>query len=165
MEIRAATEDDIEGIRRVARDAWEAAYLDIIGEREVDAAMDEWYSREYLERTLGAEDVGYFVAHEGDEVVGYAGGGPSDEVGIGVLSSIYVAPDRWGEGIGERLLEAVERHLDGLGMARMRAAVLADNEVGNAFYRARGFERIEEREADLLAGKTVPEYVYYREIE
>ena len=181
MEIRAATEGDIDAIRRIARDAWEAAYLDIIGQKEVDAAMDEWYSDEHVSGALAREEIGYFVAvdersssarrmesddaDEDGEVVGFASGGPTDEVGVGALTSIYVHPDRWGEGIGERLLDAVERHLDEQGSVRIRAFAMADNEVGNDFYRSQGFERVEEREADLFAGKTVEENVYYREIE
>lgn len=165
MQIRLAAASDVEAIQQVARDSWEAAYLDIIGRKEVDAAMNEWYSREFLETAIENEDVGYFVAVDDDAVVGYASGGPTDEVGVGALLAIYVRPERWGDGIGGELLSAVERHLDELGQTRIRAVVIADNEVGNAFYRSHGFEQIEEREADLLAGKTIAENVYYREIE
>lgn len=52
-----------------------------------------------------------------------------------------------------------------LGMERMRVEVFAENDVGNAFYRTHGFERVDQREFELFTGETFREYVYYRSIE
>jgi len=84
--------------------------------------------------------VGYFVAVD-DEVVGYASGSAGDTEGVGHLTSLYVHPKRWGEGIGSHLLDAVERFLAAVGIREVRIRVLADNDHGIAFYRSRGYER------------------------
>lgn len=41
MELRPATIDDTEAIRRVARRAWHAAYEDVLNEAAVDATVAE----------------------------------------------------------------------------------------------------------------------------
>lgn len=160
MRTREATVADVEAVQRVARASWEAAYLDAIGRREVDAALDEWYSRDALTRAFADESVGYFVA-EAEGIVGYASGRPR-ESGVGDLASIYVHPDRWGDGIGTRLLDRAEAFLAEHGMDRVQAVAIADNEVGTAFYRRHGFELVEEREAELFGGTTIAEHVYRR---
>lgn len=165
MEVRQATGDDIEGVQRVARRAWTAAYEDIVGRAEIDACMREWYSREFLEERLDASDLGYFVAVTDKEVVGYASAGPRKGDSEGQLFTIYVDPDHWGEGVGTELLAAATDHLAMLGMERMRVEVFAENDVGNAFYQTHGFDCVDQREFELFTGETFQEYVYYRRIE
>lgn len=165
MNVRAATTDDVAGIRQVAQRTWDAAYEDVVGREEIDAAMQEWYAPEAVERQVEAEDTGYFVAVEDDQVVGYASSGPSGVEDCGELYSIYVHPDRWGDGVGSRLLARTTAHLADLGFDRMRVAVLAGNDVGNAFYRRRGFELSEENEVELFTGEPFGEFVYHRTVE
>lgn len=53
-------------------------------------------------------------------------------------------PDRWGEGIGRRLLERAEAAVDDRGGDRMELGVMADNDRASAFYATAGFDRVDE---------------------
>jgi GNAT superfamily N-acetyltransferase len=83
------------------------------------------------------------------------------EDGVGGLGALYVDPDWWGAGVGTRLLAAVTAALRERGADRVEARVLAANEVGRAFYEARGFEPVTEATTTLF-GETVLEVTYAR---
>lgn len=158
--VRPADPRDVPGVQRVARRGWHAAYEDVLSAATIEAKLEEWYGqasiREYVER----EDVGYFVATADGQVLGYASGGPSEEGDdVGFLGAIYVDPDRWGEGIGSRLLDRVESFLADRGYERLRFRVLAENDVGTSFYRSRGYEVVEETETEL-GGEVADELVF-----
>lgn len=165
METRPATAEDAEGIRRVARAAWDAAY-DFLPPKEHDAAFKEWYSPERLAAETDADDVEFFVATADDDLIGFAHATATtdpDSVGEGELQSIYVAPDHWRNGAGTALLSDIEDRLDDRGFTRLKAPVFAENERGKRFLEANGFERIEDRVIDLFTGGTRQQYLYYHQ--
>ena len=108
--VHAATTEDLDGIRSVARVAWHEVYDDLLGERTVDRMLSTGYADDVLERIAGLEDVELFVAEVDDRVAGYASCDRTDTVGLGDLD-VYLYPDYWGEGVGERLLERGSGHL------------------------------------------------------
>jgi ribosomal protein S18 acetylase RimI-like enzyme len=111
-----------------------------------------------VERAVTDPSVGYFVA-VADGVVGYASGDAGDTEGVGHLTSIYVHPDRWGDGIGSRLLNSVERFLAAEGVRDVRLRVLAGNDDGIEFYRAQGYERESAQTAEM-GSRTYRELVF-----
>lgn len=144
--VRTAASADIPAIQRVAREAWHAAYGEFVPEPVIEEMLAEWYSDGAVERAVTADEVVYLLAEAGQSVIGYAsaGGDPETEPGTAVLSSIYARPDRWGEGVGSALLDAVIGRLRERGHERLRATILADNDVGRIFYDRRGFEQVAE---------------------
>jgi ribosomal protein S18 acetylase RimI-like enzyme len=178
MEIREATTDDVPTIRTLARDAWTEAYTDAVPDSVIEDAVSEWYAEDTMNRVIGDDEQVCLVAVEesearsasdetsgeqseprADEIVGFSHGATDN--GKGDVLRLYVAPDRWQEGIGTTLLEAMEERLAELGAETMQAMVLADNEMGNAFYEERGFEKTDEAETQL-DGDTRTENVYAR---
>jgi len=158
--VRPADSRDVPGVQRVARRGWHAAYEGVLSAATIEAKLDEWYDRATIRESVEREDVGYFVAEVDGQVLGYASGGPSDEGDdVGFLGAIYVDPDRWGEGIGSRLLDRVESFLADRGYERLRFRVLAENDVGTSFYRARGYAVVETTEAEL-ADEVLREFVF-----
>ncbi|WP_323191542.1 GNAT family N-acetyltransferase [Halostella sp. PRR32] len=158
VEVRPATTDDVAGVRRVAHAAWEAAYDDLLAAETREQCLSEWYSPVAVERAVTDTSVGYFVAVD-DDVVGYASGSTAGTEGIGHLSSIYVHPDHWDNGVGSHLLDAVEQFLAAEGVREVRIRVLAENDLGIEFYRARGYEREETQTAEL-GGRSYREHVF-----
>lgn len=162
FDVRAAAPDDGPAIRRVARDAWHAVYDDVLGTETVESVLDDWYDLDGLERSVVREDGRFLVAEADDLVVGFAQGVRGED-GPARLPRIYVHPDRWGEGVGTTLLGRIEAWLREADAERLRLAVVADNEVGNVFYETRGYEVVEEREAELFDA-TFAEYVREKEL-
>jgi ribosomal protein S18 acetylase RimI-like enzyme len=160
METRRAAEADIATIQSLARESWTKAYADTLPESVIEGAVSEWYAEETMNRIIGDDEQVCLVAtdDESGDIVGFAHGATDDE-GKGDILRLYVHPDRWNEGIGSNLLETIERELTDRGAKAVQAMVLADNEMGNAFYRGHGFEKTDEAET-RLDGTTRTENVY-----
>jgi ribosomal protein S18 acetylase RimI-like enzyme len=158
MEIRQATEADVATIQSLARESWTKAYADTVPESVIEDAVSEWYAEETMNRIIGDDEQVCLVATDDGDIVGFAHGATDDE-GKGDILRLYVHPNRWNEGIGSNLLETIERELTDRGAKAVQAMVLADNEMGNAFYEDHGFEKTDEAETQL-DGTTRTENVY-----
>lgn len=97
---------------------------------------------------LAAEHV--FVAEDEGEVVGVVVAGPDpDDYDRGHLSRLYVAPERWGGGIGSALYERAVEHLQGRGFDVATLWVLEANLRTRGWYERRGWQ---------LTGRRKPAY-------
>jgi len=137
MHVREATPGDASAVRRVADAAWHDAHASIVGTETVEEFLANYYDVADLRARYSDGDSTTFVADDG-EVVGYATGVPADDAYD--LAAIYVHPDRQGEGVGSRLVEAVESRAREAGYDTLRLVVMADNGSARGFYEARGFE-------------------------
>lgn len=193
MEIRPARTDDIEAIQTVARRSWEAAYRDVLGEDTVARTVAEWYSETSLRGAFDTPGTAFLVAvAEGERAADPAAGGDGggehgdergrddsagraegDVVGFchgvvqedeGDILRLYVDPDHWGEGIGTALYERLRDDLLDFNMKRIRANVLAENDLGASFYEGLGFEPTGEATV-TMGGEEHPERTYTREFE
>lgn len=86
----------------------------------------------------------YLVAEDAGQIVGFAYAGPfrlRAAYRYTVEDSIYVAPDRQGQGVGKRLLEAIIAECQALGLHQL-VAVIGDsaNAGSQGVHRACGFE-------------------------
>jgi ribosomal protein S18 acetylase RimI-like enzyme len=160
--IREATHDDVAAIQRVARESWHAAYDDILGAGTVESVVEDWYETERLRESIACEGGLFLVAVASEGIIGFAQTATSDD-GPAWLYRIYVRPDRWSEGVGSEMLDWIESWLRDTEADRLRLGVIADNEVGNAFYERRGYAVVEEREEELL-DVTFQEYVREKEL-
>ena len=161
--IRPAAFHDVDGIQRVARAAYHAAYDDYVDAAALDAQLDEWYSEDSVENRVLRDAATLLVAdHDAEGVVGYASGGPtppnadddgddgdgSEEVDDSssmdaMLYTCYVHPDHWGERIGHRLFTAIEDALRDRGFDRLTIPVLADNDRARQFYADHGYPAVD----------------------
>jgi ribosomal protein S18 acetylase RimI-like enzyme len=159
IDVRSATVADIDAIVDVAENAWYAAYGGVLDPTTIASAIEEYYGRELLEVAIERDEIAFYVA-EDDDVVGFASAERTwaDEV---ELHTIYVHPDRWGEGIGSMLLERVTAWANGEGVDRIACGVLAENVIGIGFFEACGFERGATMDAEI-AGEIHTEYEFER---
>jgi ribosomal protein S18 acetylase RimI-like enzyme len=157
MAIREGTDDDIEAIREVARRSWEADYPTIVSRETVTDRVDEWYASDRLADDVGRPRALVLVADEGGEVVGFSHAVLSADAGH--ILRLYVDPDHRERGTGGELLEATRDELFARGAEVVQAMVLTANELGNAFYRAYGFEQTGEG-TTTIAGEFHPEATY-----
>lgn len=164
MEIRPARSEDAGAIDAVARASWSAAYGEFLSAATIDATLAEWYDPAALRDGLDGHPCFFVAVADGgshgragdDDVVGFASAQP-DGGDAATLTRVYARPDCWGSGVGSALLARVAETL-APEIERLRAVVLAENEVGRAFYDARGFEVTESRTSEL-DGETVEEVV------
>jgi len=120
---------------------------------------------EQAERARGHVDdpeVVLFVADDAGEVVGMAlgeqalsddGSGPPVD-GLCHVSMVFVAPDRWGEGLGGRLVDALLEEVRRRGYERAQLWTQMGNARARRLYEGRGF-RPSEREKDEFGERIV----------
>lgn len=164
VQLRRATPADAAAVQRVARASWHAAHDEIIGADAVEELLDEWYDIDSLATSIDRAEAPMFVAVDEGDVVGFAQGGPSEDgPADAVVGRIYVRPADWGAGYGTALLERLFDALRADGHASVWLAVMADNDVGRAFYAKHEFEVHGERTVEL-AGRETQDLVLVRDL-
>lgn len=146
MTVRAATEDDLDAIRRVAERSWETDYPEILTRETVETGVNEWYALEQLTVELNHARTLLLVAEREGTVVGFAHATWSDAEDEGYILRIYVDPDHRRENLGRELLERTCGELSERDIERISAMVLSENGPGNAFYERFGFALVDESE-------------------
>ncbi|MFT4881950.1 MAG: ribosomal protein S18 acetylase RimI-like enzyme [Salinirussus sp.] len=159
MTVRAATADDVEVIKQVARRSWETDYPDILTRETVEAGIGDWYALDSLTTALARERTSLLVAEPESSVVGFVHAVRQAATGVGFVLRLYVDPDHRREGVGAALLDAVAEALSGDGLERIDAAVLSANGLGRTFYESFGFELADEAET-RIGGESYPECRY-----
>lgn len=139
MEIRRARVGDLPEVREVAERSWRETYRGILSPGEIQRLLDSWYSEPALRSSVRGDESTLFVAERAGECVGYGewgdrGSGPE-------IFRLYVAPGYWREGVGSRLLGALESEMGRRGVEAARLYVHRENEVGRSFWEKAGYER------------------------
>lgn len=137
MEIRIMGSEDIAQVSRVYALSWKTAYRGIIPQSYLDELPeDRWVSalKNSPFTSLVLLDRGRYV---GTSAFGEA----RDESlpGWGEIVSIYLLPEYFGRGYGQKLLDAVVSALAQRGYADIYLWVLADNLRARRFYEKNGF--------------------------
>ncbi|WP_410501715.1 GNAT family N-acetyltransferase [Exiguobacterium acetylicum] len=139
MKIREARLEDASAIARVHIDAWHETYQGIISDSYL-AQLSYAKRTKQWEQTLVDQRV--YVAVSGEEVVGFAQGGPSrSDAREGELYAIYVLRASQGQGLGKALFQRIADDL--AEYETMQVAVLRDNPACR-FYERFGGQIIEE---------------------
>ena len=138
--LRPGGPDDIEAAIAV----WRAANTARRGGRPIPPAREE-----QIRRAIAKPDAFLLVADDAGQVVGMAlgmqglaadGAGPPIP-GLCHPSLVFVAPDRWGQGIGGRIVDVVLADARRRGYDRVQLWTHADNVRAQRLYERRGFRR------------------------
>lgn len=160
MEIRDATVDDFEAVRRTAGASMHESYGSFLEPTRIDDALEQWYGADMLAAQIEGENALVFVAIEDDDVVGFVQAeivpGDTPE---GRILWLHVHPEARGDGLGSRLLVRAKDELLDRGATSITGVVLEGNDAGTAFYEGHGFTRAGTRAVDI-GGETHEEAVY-----
>lgn len=173
MHIRLANPDDAHAIATVHVRTWQHAYRGHMPEAFLDDLTPA--SRyAFWERVLPTMTPPWatFVAEDAGSVVGFCSVGPSRAAqepdadatasGTGEVYSIYVLPDRQGEGVGRLLLDRACDAMSAAGFADAILWVLAGNTPAITFYERMGWQDAGETKQEIVAGMTIEEQCYRR---
>jgi len=121
--------------------------------------------RRFLEEP-GPRDVN-LVAEDG-KIVGLFHAGPERDEGAGPdtaeIMMIYALPGAWGTGVGRGLMTAGLDGLRSAGFADVTPWVLDSNDRARRFYERAGFATHGATKDDVMAGTTIREVRYRREL-
>ncbi|UPM41661.1 GNAT family N-acetyltransferase [Halocatena salina] len=160
--VRPATKRDIDAIQRVARSSWQASHAPLVGTEASPSFFEQEYDKARI-RAKVTNDAGQFeVAVDEDGVVGFAAAAPLNQSPLTFgLSWLYVHPDHWSEGIGQRLHTTVQRAIEQRGGERLRLGVLAENERAIRFYEHAGYTHHGDYYDDRIEARG---YLYVKEL-
>lgn len=116
------------------------------------------------EASLTADSAFLAIAEDGGQVVGLASGmqGLADDgrgppiPGLAHISAVFVAPERWGEGIGQALVDLVMEQARSRGYQRVQLWTHADNRHARALYEGKGF--VASGREQVLDGRSIVHY-------
>ncbi|MFB6184384.1 MAG: GNAT family N-acetyltransferase [Haloarculaceae archaeon] len=146
MNVRQAVLADRPAIRDVARRSLTHSYE--LDDAAIVHAIEEWYSEDRLATKLDDDHRLILVAEVDGQVVSFSESEFGNSGGANVLW-VHVDPAYRGQGIGPDLFDETERTLREMGATHLSASVLAHNEVGNEFYRERGFDLVDQYEVEI----------------
>ena len=147
LEIRPAEERDVEGIQRVAREAWNQVYADVFGDEERRRVMEHSFSRRALLEDVGRHSSFFFVAAAEGGVVGFAE--LVIEGSCGEVVRVAVLPEWQRRGIATALLHRGFAVLAAAGAGTVTAAVEPEDEACRALFERQGFTGTGEPLSDL----------------
>jgi GNAT superfamily N-acetyltransferase len=162
IEVRRADKEHINGIIRVCSEGYRDTYMETHTAEYIERIINEFYNYERVQNEVTHASQGWdgwLVALEEGKVVGAIGGGliSPEESEIFVF---YLDPNRRGEGIGTRLLEALTEIQKSKGATKQWVSVAKGNTKGIPFYKAREFKFIQEQIS--FANTEEEEYISFR---
>lgn len=142
--IRKAKKQDLQQIQQVAKSSWMDTYENIIPIDVQEQFLQSAYSDDMMVRRL--ENTLLLVAEDAEQIVGFANFSPVKDDKT-ELAAIYLYPAYKGKGIGTALLQKGIRLMEDI--KEITLHVEKENEVGINFYKAKGFNKVDEFEEDL----------------
>lgn len=143
MRIREAEPADANAIAGIHVRSWQVAYRGLLTDDYLDSLTVEERLETHRRALESPGEHRTWVADEAGRAVGFAVTGPSQDADAdertGELYAIYLDPDRFGGGIGKRLLEHAIGDLRGRGFRTATLWVLEANEAGRRFYEREGW--------------------------
>lgn len=140
VNIRNMDYADINEVQKIAKASWNATYEGIIPLEVQDNFLKSAYNDEQMKLRLERSVI--YVAEIKGQVAGFANYSPVRDGGKVELAAIYLYPDFQVLGIGTALLKRAVTELDGL--KEIYINVEKGNTIGMNFYKAKGFEIVEE---------------------
>jgi len=162
-EVHVATLAEAPVLAELQRRSALAAYRHIFPPEAPTPTFDRLLS--LWESWLGSGALTGFVAEVAGDSVGVvlAGADPS-EVTVGHMARMYVAPERWRQGIGRLLYAVAIDHLGGAGYTEATLWVLENNDRARSWYERLGWVATGERKS-VFQPAAIDELRYRRELD
>lgn len=148
LAIQPATERDIPTIIALAEATWEPTYRFIISKEQIEYMYRVIYTPVSLRKQMREQHHQFLLAYVAGEPSGFASYSEKPE-GVYHLNKIYVLPSHQGQGLGQRLVAAVEEAVRQAGGSTLELNVNRHNPA-LAFYERQGFAQ--HRAEDIAIG-------------
>ena len=160
MFVRTAGERDVDKIRALLVETWQATYTPIHGAETVARINASWHGADALKGQIMRPDAEFLVADDGKLLGGMAYAFAEAGGKTVILRQLYVRPELQGRGIGSMLLdEIIESFADA---HVFRLEVDEANPRAIDFYVSQGFERVGRSENCGAAGSGIPALIFER---
>jgi ribosomal protein S18 acetylase RimI-like enzyme len=138
VSIRIAAIEDIEQISRVLAASWKTAYRGIVNDDYLDSLADNHWV-DFLTVGLNGGSVFAMVLQNGQEIIGASILSKSKKKGEVHLISLYLVPDKIGQGLGCIFYHEIEKEMVKRGFAKCVLDVLENNQRAIRFYKSHDY--------------------------
>ena len=162
IDIKPVTPPELPAIAALAREVWQATYLGIITQEQIDFMLAQRYSSKRLNEDLQSADKWLNQAFVGEQRIGFA----FCELSKGEykLDKLYLHPDFQRQGAGGMLIAHVAAHARKLGYPAVILAVNKNNEQAIKAYRKHGFTVRESIKTDIGQGFIMDDYIMEKQV-
>jgi ribosomal protein S18 acetylase RimI-like enzyme len=158
IEIKPANAEDLVIIHQLAHETWPSAYLEILGQEQLDYMLEKIYSLSSLQNQATVLHHQFIILFENGEPAGFASYSPHENGDVYHLNKIYVLPSCQGKNLGKELLNHVIIQVKKTGAASLHLNVNRYNKALH-FYEKQGFKIIREEDIDIGSGYFMNDYV------
>ena len=171
MILRPATPEDVPQLARLGRDSFNEAFAHLYRDEDLATFLDEVHSEGAVMEEVMGDACRHCLAEAEGELIGYCKmrypgsfGEYSDAGNPIILSQLYTAPGRSGEGIGAALMEWAIDEARALDCDAIQLSVYAENFGAQRFYQRYGFTKI--ANITFTVGDHIdPEFLYEMRLE
>lgn len=163
-QIFPANETDLLAIGTLADVIWRVHYPGIISREQIDYMLGKMYSLETLREEIRLRSIRYERLFVGEEFVGFASHGPTEQPKLFKLHKIYLHPAWHDRGFGSLLLRHCEREVCNLGAERLTLTVNKRNSKAIAAYQRNGFAITDSVVVEIGGGFVMDDFVMAKEL-
>ena len=157
IQIKKASEQDLDAIRDLAQRVWDVTYIEIVPKGQIEYMLSKRYAREILTEQLRRGDE-ILLASRGDVLKGFAHAIAGDE-GECQLDKLYVDLDSQRQGVGETLLRGVRNWAISVGLTKITLRVNRRNEKAVQAYHKYGFRILCEDLKEIGEGYFMDDFI------
>lgn len=163
MELRICESDtDIRSLAALATEIWHEYFVSIISKEQIDYMVEKFQSYPALKKAIEEEHYTYFLAYEGDTMIGFCGVKPEEDRLF--LSKLYLHKDARGKGLSSILLKQAIAFGKELGKKAIYLTCNKYNQHSLDVYHAKGFYDIDSVETDIGNGFIMDDYILQLDI-
>lgn len=151
------THDEIESVVDLAYEIWNAHYLPIIGQKQIDYMLDTFQSKAAINEQI-ATGYKYFLVQQNQHSAGYFALGPGDDLANRQISKLYIKLDQQGFGVGTATISFIEAFCRDLGVKNIWLTVNQHNIRSIRFYEQRGYRNVGRLMQDIGNGFVMEDY-------
>jgi len=144
LDIERASHLDLPAIAAVTVESWQTTFQQILPDAFLTELTVESQLRRH-EKLFASSGVFYYVARQGDQVVGFSSGGPNRDPSPDVpneLYGLYLLKEWHGQGTGRSLLTTLAMQLQTPDQPGLIALVLANNPHRDFYQRLGGLRQL-----------------------
>jgi GNAT superfamily N-acetyltransferase len=149
MYIRTAQESDFPTIIALANQIWMPSYGAILSHEQLDFMFQHTYTLEHLARQTAEGQHFYLVFDTNDQPLGFAAWSWTTELykakPLPKLNKIYILPAQQGKGVGEFILQYIEKKVFSLSANALQLCVNRYNKA-KGFYERQGYRVLREED-------------------
>lgn len=162
IEIKLSTVEDTETISKIHALSWKAAYQGIVPQKYLDELQNDFWVLAF-QNWINNDILQVHLIYENSIPVGCIAFGKSRDEKLpewGEIVSIYVHPDYFRKGYGQKLLDAALVELKKDGYKNCYLWVLKENNNARHFYEKNGFRCNEDEYSLEIMGKKLTDIRY-----